>query len=813
MVAIGFFTGAFLLAFFSYLPSLVMLLFFLSVACVLYFFSYQQRLFLSSSYNNGLQQLLIFIISALVSFSYVLMSATSVIEARLKSEFVAKDIIVEGVIANIPQHQQDRWRFYLDVSMAKVIDKNNTTLQEINLKGKLKLSWYHRKKSIQPVLFAGQTWRVRVRLKQPNSFMNYGGFDYEKWLFSNRVNATGYVRQSTQNRLLEASPWYSLHYQRQKLSNKIKQLLNDEPTSDNMASAIIMALAVASRDDISEQQWALFRQTGTSHLIAISGLHIGIVAGLGYFLIAVIWWLLPFLYQKIPVRIAGAFLAISLATVYALLAGFTLPTQRSLIMVIGIVIALIQRQQLKTFNIVSIALILILLLDPFALMSASFWLSFGAVILILFYVNRQQRMPRFSFFRLQLMLSLGMFPLTIFFFGSAALISPIANLIAIPWVALIIVPLILLAMVLLYIVPFLSAYLFQFVSFNIDYLLHLLAWLDALPFTVIEFHSLSTPLILVMMLGLSFLFLPKGFPAKWLGVLLLIPLFLEPLPTIQQQGAFKYTLLDVGQGLASVIETKHHVLIYDVGAKIGKGFDMGELVVLPFLQAKGIQKIDKMVISHKDIDHRGGATALLKAIKVDEVISSNTQFLTKVKINRCLAGQKWQWDEVTFEFIHPESDAYFSGMKISTNNQSCVLRVSNQYHSLLLTGDIEKKVEVSLLKMKSKQLKTEVLLMPHHGSATSSTQAFIDAVKPTLVLNSSGYYNKFKHPAEKVVQRYQHSKIPIYDTVTKGEITLLFPADNKPLILSSYREKNLRFWHRVTDWTIKEKHHIDHDRY
>jgi len=798
IIASGCFTGVFLLTFFSHLPTLAMLSYFLITICALYFFSYRQCLFLSSSYTAALQQLFIFLISALVSFSYAAICATSVIETRLKAEFVAKDILVEGIIANIPQHQQDRWRFYLDVSTAKIVDKNNNVIQNIDLKGKLKLSWYHRNKSIQPILFAGQTWRIRVRLKQPNSFMNHGGFDYEKWLFSNKIKATGYVRESIQNRLLDASPWYSLHYQRQKLANKIKQLSTSNTEKYNAASAIITALAVASRDDISEQQWALFRQTGTSHLIAISGLHIGIVAGMGYFLTTIVWWLLPFLYQKIPVRIAGAFLAISFATLYALLAGFSLPTQRSLIMVIGVVIALVQRQQVQTFHIVSIALILILLLDPFALMSASFWLSFAAVVLILFYVKRQQRMPRFSFFRLQLMLSLGMFPLTIFFFGSVALISPIANLIAIPWVALLIVPLILLAMLLLYIVPFVSAILLQFASFNIDYLLALLTWLDALPFTVFEFRSLSTPLILLMMLSLLFLFLPKGFPARWLGLLLLLPVFIKPPPSIQQQGIFKYTLLDVGQGLASVIETKHHVLIYDTGAKTGKRFDIGELVVLPFLQAKGIQKIDKMVISHSDIDHRGGAMALLKSITVNEVISSNTEFLTGVNIKKCQAGQTWQWDKVTFEFIHPRSEENFSGEKLSTNNQSCVLKISNQYHSLLLTGDIEKEAEVSLLKHQSTQLKAEVLLIPHHGSATSSTQAFIDAVKPTLALNSSGYYNKFKHPAEKVVQRYQHNKIAFYDTVTKGEIALLFPADKQPITVHSYREENLRFWYRET---------------
>ncbi|MCK5897141.1 MAG: DNA internalization-related competence protein ComEC/Rec2, partial [Cocleimonas sp.] len=526
-------------------------------------------------------------------------------------------------------------------------------------------------------LQAGQKWRFQVRLKQPNGFMNKGGLDYEKWLFINRIRATGYIRRSDSNRLLEAAPWYSINYQRQQFANKIKQSFANDSTAftENHTHAIITALAFASRHDMSEAQWQLFRQTGTSHLIAISGLHIGIVAGFGYLLIMGIWWLFPSLYQQIPVRIAGAFLAVTLATLYALLAGFTLPTQRSLMMVIGIVIVLLQRQRVHTVNILSVTLIIILLIDPLATMSASFWLSFSAVILILFFANKQSKKPRFSIISLQLMLSFGMFPLTIFFFGSASLISPIANLIAIPWVTVIIVPLILLAMLLFFIAPVLSDYLLQFVAFNIDYLMQVLTWLDALPFTMLHFQALPTSLIVVMMVSLLFLFLPKGFPAKWLGILLLIPIFSYQ-PQRLEQSEFKYSLLDVGQGLASLIETKNHTLLYDTGPRTSSRFDTGKLVVLPFLHSKGITQIDKMVLSHEDMDHRGGTGAILKAITVDEIISSH-HFLPEQSITICQAGQKWQWDGVTFEFLHPDVKGSFSGSEISDNNRSCVLRISN----------------------------------------------------------------------------------------------------------------------------------------
>lgn len=795
VIAAGFFIGAFFLPFFTHIPSTLLLLCLFMILFVAYLLSYWLGFFKKLINFSLIKPLFIFILSAVMSLFYASTTAQSILDTRLQSQLEGKDLIVEGVVSNIPQHQQNRWRFYLDVTQVKLAQVAIDS-EIIQLSGKIKLSWYHQKKLPQQKLQAGQKWRFKVRLKQPNGFMNEGGLDYEKWLFTNRIKATGYIRRSESNVLLDVAPWYSIHYQRQQLASKIKQSLADGLTNarDQNVSAIITALAVASRHDMTESQWLLFRQTGTSHLIAISGLHIGIVAGFGYLLIMTVWWLFPALYQRVPVRIAGAFLAVILATLYALLAGFTLPTQRSLVMVIGVVIVLLQRQRVDTINIFSMTLIVILLIDPLAAMSASFWLSFTAVILILLFTRRQLKKPRFSLVSLQLMLSFGMFPLAIFFFGSASLISPIANLIAIPWVTIFIVPLILLAMLLFFIAPVLSGYLLQFIAFNIDYLMRVLAWLDALPFTMLHFQELPTSLILVMMLSLLFLFLPKGFPARWLGVLLLIPVFSYQ-PQRVEQGAFKYSLLDIGQGLASLIETKNHTLIYDTGPRTNNRFDTGKLVVLPFLQSKGIKQIDKMVLSHEDMDHRGGTLAILKEVTVNEIISSR-DFLIKQSIKKCEAGQTWQWDDVMFEFLHPNKQGKFSGTGVSDNNRSCVLRVSNQYHSLLLTGDIEKKVEQALLKTQVDKLASDVLLIPHHGSKTSSSLDFIKAVSPRLGLNSSGYRNKFKHPAKKIMQRYQDMGIPVVDTVDKGEMILLFPADKKPFKFQSYREEHLKFWHR-----------------
>ncbi len=790
-VAAGFFSGSFMLQFFSVLPNTMALLALLFATILIYQLHNHQKLFSACYYQNISQQILMFLLAMIVGSLYATYAANSIINSRLSSHLEGKDLIVEGVVATIPERRGEDWRFYLDVSKVKRLKGDTATNETIALRGKIKLGWYRTNQTIS----AGETLRLQVRLKRPHGFMNKGGFDYEKRLFTQRVKAMGYVRESVENKVLYQAPWYSVNHFRAQLQQKIRSTV-----SDKASAAIISALAVASRDDISDKQWGLFRQTGTSHLIAISGLHIGMVAGSAYLLVAVIFWLFPVLYQQIPVRIAGAFLAIIFATAYAVLAGFTLPTQRSLIMVCGIVIALVQRQRVPSSKILSIALILVLLIDPFAAMSASFWLSFSAVILILLYASRQQAKPRFSLIYLQFMLSIGMFPLTILFFGSASLISPIANVIAIPWVTIIIVPLILLAMICLVFAPWLSDYLLQFVSINISYLMQALEWLDTFSYASLGFQSLSPPLVLVMMLAVLFLFLPKGFPAKWLGVLLLIPIFSHQQQSVPQQGEFAYTMLDIGQGLASLIRTKHHVLIYDTGPRVSAHFDTGKLVMLPYLQSIGIKQINKMIISHEDMDHRGGTVAILKAVPVDEIISSDTHFLDKYKISKCVAGEMWQWDGVSFEFLHPDADF---DQNESDNNLSCVLKASNPYHSLILTGDIEKRTETYLLAHQQDKLNAEVLLVPHHGSRTSSTQSFLDAVDPTLALNSRGYRNKFRHPAKGVVERYKMTGIPILDNVSEGAITVSFPFSDMPFRVDSYRRENLRFWHRVD--TIPDK--------
>jgi len=434
------------------------------------------------------------------------------------------------------------------------------------------------------------------------------------------------------------------------------------------------------------------------------------------------------------------------------------------------------------------ALILVLLWDPLAAMSVSFWLSFLAVLLILYFIKRQSQRPTWMVIKIQLFLSLAMLPLTMLFFGTASLTSPLANLLAIPWVSLVIVPLSLLALLFMPFSSFLSTQSMALASMAIDLLFKGLEIISSSFLSDISFAEIPAILLLFAFIGLLMLFLPKGFPGRWLGILIMLPAILFEGEKLNQN-EFIYTLLDVGQGYASVLQTQNHTLIYDTGVRVSESFDMGKLVIEPYLNAKGIKKIDTMMISHEDIDHRGGAQYLNDNFVIDKIVSSDTSLFEKSVA--CVAGQKWQWDGVNFKVLSPPR--YFIG---NDNNRSCVLKVWNQHHSILLTGDIQKQTEKALILSHPKVLKSDVMSVPHHGSKTSSTNAFLNAIAPDVALVSAGYRSRFGHPKPSIVDRYKRANIELLDTVALGAITLHFPSDTSAITREYYRKENTGIWSR-----------------
>ena len=724
-------------------------------------------------------------------FTIATFSAQNQINNRLPTQYEGEELLLQGKIHDIPNPTEESVRFVLKVDKAELVnDVNNAQNVPIDFKGNVRLGWFRHH---QP-LNAGETWQFKVRLKRPSGFLNPGGFDYEKWLFTERIRATGYVRQSqtqahTLNKRLAESDWYSINRLRQTIHETIQ--LNVENKS---SAAVLSALTVAVRTKLDDKQWKLLQQSGTSHLIAISGLHIALLASFAFLPIMLLWRIFPRLNQFVPVRIAGSIVGVVFALIYAMLAGFTLPTQRALLMVVIGVWGLNSRKNYDSTTVLAVALILVLLLDPLAAMTVSFWLSFLAVAIILFFIKRQHKKPRWMMVKLQLLISLAMLPLTILFFGTASLTSPVANLFAIPWVTLVVVPLSLLALILMPVSTTLSDILFKIAALAIDYLFKGLELIDGTILSKFYPAEIPTGLLILSFIGLLYLFLPKGFPARWLGVVLMLPAVLFS-PDKINHGEFTYIMLDAGQGMASVLQTSSHTLVYDTGTRASESFDLGKLVVILYLHAKGIANVDTLIVSHEDIDHRGGAKFIHDNIPVTEVISSDPGVLDRVKVESCEGGKKWQWDNVDFEILSPPLN-----YPQNDNNRSCVLKVSNGYHSLLLTGDIEKMAENDLLdkylETMPEKLKAEVITVPHHGSKTSSTTAFIDAVSPKIGLITAGYRSRFGHPKPEVIKRYESRGVTLMNTADQGAILLSFPANENVINTKSYRLTNRGFWSR-----------------
>ncbi len=741
--------------------------------------------FLTVIFKNRLKRfgtLLIGLTAFSAGLFYATLSAQHQLDNRLARDLQGKDIVVTGKVVDIPNSKGDGTRFRFEIQTAILTETQET----IDVKGVVRLGWYQSAQAIH----AAENWQLRIRLKQPSGFMNLGGFDYEKWLFTERIIATGYVRKSklmvNENKLLKGAPWWSLNHIREEIHQTIQSTVENKSSA-----AVLSALVVAVRTKLNDEQWKNLQLTGTSHLVAISGLHISVVAGFALIPLMMLLRFFPTINERMPRRIVAGILGILFATAYAMLAGFTLPTQRALLIVVIGVLGLVGRKHYSSSTVLAGALLGVLILDPLAGMTISFWLSFLAVALILSFLNRQLGTSSFSLIKLQLVLSLGMLPLTLYFFGTISLTSPVANLFAIPWVSVIIVPLSLLGMVFIPISSFVSAGLFNIAALAIDWLFKGLAWLGESSLAKLTLAEVPDFYLILMFIGMLFLLLPKGFPAKWLGFLTFIPalFFTTERP---KQGEFTYTLLDVGQGMASVLQTKKHTLVFDAGTRISDSFDIGKLVVVPYLRAKGIKQLDRLVISHEDIDHRGGAQAILDNIKIKQVISSDANILPNVSIESCVQGQTWKWDGVTFAFVSPPLK-----YQQNDNNRSCVLRVSNQLHSVLITADIEKQAEQLLLDgITQKQLNAEVMTIPHHGSRTSSSVNFINGVSPTLALVTAGYRNRFGHPKKDVLERYRKKGITLLSTVSSGAIEINFPATNEAFRVNQFRVDKKGFWSR-----------------
>ena len=693
----------------------------------------------------------------------------------LSPELEARDIDVVGVVSSLPAVSERSVRFEFEVESAAA-----------RLPKKILLSWHRLPWSeegaalLSQTVHPGERWLLTVRLRRPHGHLNPHGFDYEAWLLERGVGATGYVRQRGQQKQLGVRnhPMDYVERARQRVRDRIEAQLGATP-----AAGILAALAVGDQRAISAEEWRLFNRTGVTHLMSISGLHVTLVSGLAALLVGFGWRRVPAAVLRLPARKAAAGAAIVAALTYTLLAGFAVPAQRTFYMVSVVAAALWCGRIASPARTLALALAVVVLLDPWAPLAPGMWLSFGAVALIFYVARNEPRLAQWG--RMQWAITIGLAPAALLLFGQISLAGPLANAVAIPLVSVIVTPLALVAVVL----PLDSV--LDLAAWLVEWLLVFLEWCAALPGALWQQHVAPLWAAILAVGGAAWILAPRGIPWRASGLALMAPAFAlaPPAPAI---GEAWITTLDVGQGLAVLVRTASRTLLYDAGPAYGPEADSGGRIVVPLLRASGVRAVDLLVLTHEDTDHLGGALTLLESVEVDALASSlpSGHALNALvrRGARCVAGTSWQWDGVRFAFLHPPR-----GWEAARrNNQSCVLRIDTGGSSMVLTGDIERAAEWGLL---STMQKTDVLLVPHHGSRTSSSDEFIAVAAPRWAVVPAGYRNRFGHPAREVLERYARAGVPVLRTDRDGAVSIRLRRHAVEVI--GERALRPRYWRRV----------------
>ena len=717
----------------------------------------------------------------LVGIGWLTCYTATIASWKLPKELESKSILVAGYISNIPTVN----------STKTVFELTTTTINHSKQKTKLKLSW-HNPQSPQPSksspkLTPGSNWQLMVRLKRPHSTLNPGSFDNEKYSLVKGIRAIGYVVESDQNQLLSLVNRYQLLRLRATIANQITHHLRSKPLHP-----IIIALTTGITDKIEQTQWQIFRNTGTNHLVAISGLHLCLVASIGLVITKALWRRFKLLPLSLPTQEAGIIGGLIIALSYALIAGLSIPTQRALIALSAIGVFSLLRRFTNPWNILLWSLLAVLLLSPLSQLTASFWLSFGAVFAIAYTNHQRINLNQgywHSFWRLQTAITLTLMPLTLLFFQQFSLTTFIANLVAVPIIGSIVTPLSLLGISCLLLYEKLGVVILH-VAVDLLNLVWLYLDFISLNTAKINLHlSISEPwIIFTSLIGIVLLLAPRGLPTKYLGVCWLVPIFFPPSLTPANHQLF-FTILDVGQGLASIIQTTNHSLIYDTGLKYSSG-NSADSIILPYLIKKKINQLDVLIVSHGDNDHSGGAISILKETPVKKLITSAPEMFENYQPLTCHSNQSWQWDGIKFEFLSPPLNS-----KFNSNNNSCVLKVSNDFFTLLLPGDIEKEGERFLLANYQDQLKTTILIAPHHGSTSSSSEKIVRAFNPQFVIFATGYKNRFRLPSRKVVDRYLKNGATLLNTSETGAIKFTVDTKTGTIKYQTYRKQHRHFWH------------------
>ena len=738
-----------------------------------------------------------------------------------EDDFVGKTISIKGVVAHIPATLSRKVK---DNQVEKKVSRFNFIVEEFNQQKlteniNIRLRWDDKPISDEILshvgkIKQGQQWLLKVRIKPAHGFANIGGFSYQTWLRQKKIHATGYVKHSVENKVIDAQPTY-----RQKLYLQLNEIVSSF-ASKNPRFHFIFALTFGERGKITTDQWQVLQATGTQHLMAISGLHLGLIASGAFGLMVMFFRFIPihllfsekgkyWLVNKNNRIIAFVFSSI-VAVFYAYLAGFSLPTLRALIMMQIFIGSKLLAVKLTVTRWLLLSIVCIILLSPFSLFSVSFWLSVYAVTLILLIIWRCRQLISSSgnsqlqkvkawmssLIIVQLGLTLFMLPIAAILNHQLPLSALLANIIAVPWMSFTAIPLCLLSVV---VMPFSDALSILFLELSLASLDLIWLWLSYLSNQEWLFIDVSheTLLIILVMSGLTFISYFLALPKKYFLAAVLFSLTYFYLGNSKNSNDWQVNVLDVGQGLAVVVERNSRTILYDTGASYPSGFNLADSVIFPYFQYRGIETIDQLILSHADNDHAGGLSFIdkqvaLNKVSVDQIKYNQSSKITKeysfAKTGSCKQGDDFIWQGLTFSVLWPVT------IQENENDNSCVINISDGKYNVLLTGDISRKVEKLLTANPeiAKKLKADVIIAPHHGSKTSSSSRFIKAVSPDAVIFSAGFLNRWHMPNKAVLKRYEEFNVTPYSTADQGMIQI--KIEEQGLEIQSYREHIKPYW-------------------
>jgi competence protein ComEC len=692
----------------------------------------------------------------LVGVAWAALSGHAALAAQLPAQPTAVEYALQGRVVDLPRHgpRSTRFRFRVD----------DDPRMPARLRGReVELSWHDPTPAAAPgarhALRAGQRWSLQARLRAPRGLRNPGGFDAERHALLQRVAGRGHVRAPA----TALGEPVGLPAWRERMATAIASQVQGQ------GARFVQALALGDTRGLLAQDWDDLRALGLTHLVAISGFHVGLVAGFAAWLAALGWRGLPRLGRALPRPLASASAAVVGAALYAAVAGFALPTVRTVLMIAVVAMARCARRPCTVGQALALAALVLLLADPLSVLAPGFWLSFAGVLWLVWCLPGRDLHWLRTFLAAQGVATLALLPLTVALFGQASRAGPLVNLLAIPWWSLVVVPLALLGTALQAIWAGAGRWPWQLAGWCFEASWWLFGWVSRSALALWWLPQAGGAALLAAVLGVFWLLLPRAAGARLPALLLCLPL-LWPARQRPGEGEVELLVMDVGQGLAVWVRTRSHRLLYDAGPATEGGFDAGERIVVPTLRALGERRLDRLVLSHADRDHAGGVVAVRDAF-AQPPLQVPPGALPDIEAP-CTAGLAWRWDAIDFRYLHPPPGARYLG-----NESSCVLRIATPHGALLLAGDIGAPVEAALLQADRPALRAEAVIVPHHGSAGSSSAEWVRAVSPRLAVVSTGHGNRFGHPRREVVARWQAVGAEVLNTADSGALRIWLGRD------------------------------------